>query len=304
MKMAKIDPDSSVTQLLLAREIAHVLDKHGVVVDVQLYDQTGAPLSAALESSLQAELRSAQQKIEHLRRLSSIAALAAGVTHEARNLLTGSLGFTQLLRTKAHDAVVVQETARTIESELRRCVEVVASFLKLSRAGMEATHALDVSEVIVPVQRLVAYHVRQRACTLRVSVEQGLPKLLGRAGELQRVLVNLIVNAADAAQRPGVEIQLIVQTGPESSVELRVVDDGPGVPAAIAARIFEPFFSTKEAGEGTGLGLSISRSIAESHGGKLFLDSAPDTPGATFVLRLPALGNAPTGRPAGEEGEP
>jgi signal transduction histidine kinase len=304
MKMAKIDPDSSTTQLLIAREIAHVLDKHGVVTDVQLYDATGAPLSAAQESALQADLRSAQQKIEHLRRLSSIAALAAGVTHEARNLLTGSLGFTQLLRTKARDAVVVQDTARTIESELRRCVEVVASFLKLSRAGMEATHALDVAEVIIPVQRLVAYHVRQRGCTLRVSVEQGLPKLLGRAGELQRVLVNLIINASDAAPAPGVQIQLIVQTGPDSSVELRVVDDGPGVPAAIAQRIFEPFFSTKEAGEGTGLGLSISRSIAEAHGGKLYLDSAPDAPGATFVLRLPALGNAPTGRPAGEEGEP
>jgi len=302
--MAKIDPDSSTTQLLIVREIAHVLDKHGVVVDVQLCDATGAPLSAAQESVLQADLRSAQQKIEHLRRLSSIAALAAGVTHEARNLLTGSLGFTQLLRTKAHDAVVVQDTARTIESELRRCVEVVASFLKLSRAGVEATHALDVAEVIIPVQRLVAYHVRQRGCTLRVSVEQGLPKLLGRAGELQRVLVNLIINASDAAPAPGVRIQLIVQTGPDSSVELRVVDDGPGVPAAIAQRIFEPFFSTKEAGEGTGLGLSISRSIAEAHGGKLFLDSVPDAPGATFVLRLPALGNAPTGRPAGEEGAP
>jgi two-component system NtrC family sensor kinase len=304
MKMAKIDPESSTTQLLIAREIAHVLDKHGVVADVQLYDATGAPLSAAQEALLQAELRLAQQKIEHLRRLSSIAALAAGVTHEARNLLTGSLGFTQLLRTKAHDAVVVQDTARTIESELRRCVEVVASFLKLSRAGMEATQALDVAEVIIPVQRLVAYHVRQRGCTLRVSVEQGLPKLLGRAGELQRVLVNLIINAADAAPAPGVHIQLIVQTGPDSSVELRVIDNGPGVPAEIAQRIFEPFFSTKEAGEGTGLGLSISRSIAEAHGGRLFLDSVPDAPGATFVLRLPALGNAPTGRPADEEGEP
>jgi two-component system NtrC family sensor kinase len=112
------------------------------------------------------------------------------------------------------------------------------------------------------------------------------------------------VNAADAAQGPGVHIRLVVQTGPDSSVELRVIDDGPGVPAAIAQRIFEPFFSTKEAGEGTGLGLSISRSIAEAHGGKLFLDSLPDTPGATFVLRLPALGNAPTGRPAGEEEQP
>ena len=184
--MANSDPESSLTQLLIAREFVQVLEKHGLVANVQLSDLTGAPLTAAQETTLHAELRSAQQNIEHLRRLASIAALAAGVTHEARNLLTGSLGFTQLLRSKAHDAQVVQETARTIETELLRCVEVVASYLKLSRAGVEATHELDVSEVIVPVQRLVDYQVRQRGCTLRVSVEQGLPKLLGRASELQR----------------------------------------------------------------------------------------------------------------------
>jgi signal transduction histidine kinase len=301
--MAKLDPQDAMTQLLLARELAQVLDKYGVVAHVELRDKEGAPLPATHAPGLIADLRAAQQKIEHLRRLSSIAALAAGVTHEARNLLTGSLGFTQLLRTKSHDAVVVQETARTIESELRRCVEVVAGYLKLSRAGTEVTHALDVAEVIVPVQRLVAYHVRQRGCSLRVSVEPDLPKLLGRAGELQRVLINLIVNAADAAHVPGVHIDLSVQSGPDSSVELRVADDGPGVPPAIAQRIFEPFFSTKEAGEGTGLGLSISRSIAEAHGGKLFLESSPTMPGAIFVLRLPALGNAPTGRPQDDEPE-
>ena len=180
--MAKSDPESSITALLTVREIAQVLDKHGVAADVRLSNHTGAELSDAQQSALREDLRIAQQKVEHLRRLSAIAALAAGVTHEARNLLTGSLGFTQLLRSKAHDAVVVQDTARTIESELRRCVEVVASYLKLSRAGMEATQMLEVAEVIVPVQRLVAYHVRQRGCSLRVSVEQGLPKLLGRAG--------------------------------------------------------------------------------------------------------------------------
>ncbi|HET8933694.1 MAG TPA: HAMP domain-containing sensor histidine kinase [Polyangiales bacterium] len=301
--MAKPDPTETATQLLLTREIAQVLEKHGVVAQVQLCDQNGQPLSAAELAPLQAELRVAQQKIEHLRRLSSITSLAAGVTHDARNLLTGSLGFTQLLRSKAHDAVVVQETARTIETELRRCVDVIASFLNLSRAGVPTRQELDVIDVIVAVERLVAYHVRHRGCTLRISLEQGLPKLLGRAGDLQRVLINLIVNAADAAQGLGGQILLNAQTGPDSSVELRVQDDGPGVPAAIAQRIFEPFFSTKDAGEGTGLGLSISRSIAEAHGGTLFLESSPNMPGATFVLRLPALGNAPTGRPQGDEEE-
>lgn len=303
--MAKLEPAETMAQLLIPRELLQVLDKHGVVADIQLCDQTGQTLTAAQLSDLIADARVATQKVEHLRRLSSVAALAAGVTHEARNLLTGSLGFTQLLRTKAQDPVLVQETAKTIESELRRCVEVIASFLRIARAGSEPTHSLAVSEVIEPVERLVGHHVRQRGCTLTVNVEQSLPSLLGRAGDLQRVLINLIVNAADAAHARGVQIHLSAQTGPDASVELRVSDDGPGVPPAIAQRIFEPFFSTKEAGQGTGLGLSISRSIAEAHGGKLFLEPPPNGVGATFVLRLPALSNAPTGRPeGGEESKP
>src|SRR5262245_35719097 len=113
MKMAKLEPAETMTQLLIARELAQVLDKHGVIADIQLCDQKGLALTATQMGELLADVRVAQQKVEHLRRLSSVAALAAGVTHEARNLLTGSLGFTQLLRSKAQDAVVVQETART-----------------------------------------------------------------------------------------------------------------------------------------------------------------------------------------------
>lgn len=298
--MAKLDPVDTLTQLLLPREIAQVLNKRGVVAHVKFYDQSGQALPSTEHAGLVSELRAAQQKIEHLRRLASIGALAAGVTHEARNLLTGSLGFTQLLITKAHDVAAVQETARTIESELRRCVEVVASFLKLSRTGMEPTREVSMSEILGPVERLVSHYVRQRGCTLRVSSEEGVPAIFGRASDLQRVLINLIVNAADAAHMPGVHILLSAHLAPDGNVEIRVADDGPGVPAAIVERIFEPFFSTKEAGEGTGLGLSISRSIAESHGGQLVLENSL-TPGAAFVLRLPVAGRRLDGRPLTSE---
>jgi two-component system NtrC family sensor kinase len=300
MKMAKVDPTDSLTQLLLPRELTQVLERRGVVARIQLSDLAGEVLGAAQQSGLVADLRAAHQKFEHLRRLASIGALAAGVTHEARNLLTGSLGFAQLLQSKSHDSAAVVDTARTIEHELRRCVEVVASFLKLSRAGMEPTRDLEVAEIVRPVERLVAHYVRQHGCSLRVEVDEGLPKILGRVGDLQRVLINLIVNAADAAHMPGVHIMLSAQRNAAGCVEVRVVDDGPGVPPAIAERIFEPFFSTKEAGEGTGLGLSISRSVAEAHGGQLVLEPTL-TPGAAFVLRLPVAGCRLDGRPFKQE---
>ena len=300
--MAKHDAASeSMAHLLLARELAQVLDKHGLHAQLSLTDAQGQPLSAAAQAALAADLRAAQQKIEHMRRLASIGVLAAGVTHEARNLLTGSMGFAQLLREKAQDPEIVREMARTIEGELRRCVDVVAGFLKLSRSGMEPTRDLSIAELVGPVERLVAHSVRQHSCNLCVSVEDGLPNVLGRASDLHRVLINLIMNAADAAHMPGMHIALSARRSPEGNVELRVCDDGPGVPDAIAERIFEPFFSTKEAGEGTGLGLAISRTIAEAHGGKLTLERSA-SPGATFMLTLPPVGKRLDGRTLGGGG--
>jgi two-component system NtrC family sensor kinase len=294
--MSKHEPaGDSLTALLLSREIVEALQTQGVSVRVRLTDPLGKPLPRARRASLRGELHAAQQKLEHMRRLASIGALAAGVTHEARNLLTGSLGFAQLLRTKAHDASVVAEMARMIETELRRCTEVVASFLKLARSGEEPARELAVAEIVSPVERLVSHAVNQRGCNLRVELANDLPQVLGRAGDLQRVLINLVLNAADAADHAGGQIVLSARRGAGGNVELRVCDDGPGVAAELAERIFEPFFSTKT-GTGTGLGLSISRSIAAAHGGKLELEPRL-TPGAVFVLTLPPAGLRLDGRP-------
>jgi signal transduction histidine kinase len=294
--MVKHDSASdSLVHLVLMRELSQVLEKHGLSAQLSLTDALGLPLTATAQTSLAADLRAAQQKIEHMRRLASIGVLAAGVTHEARNLLTGSMGFAQLLREKAQEPESVREMARTIEGELRRCVDVVAGFLKLSRSGMEPTRDLSISELVAPVERLVTHSVRQRGCNLGVSIDAGIPNVLGRASDLHRVLINLVMNASDAAHMPGVQILLHARRGADGNIEVRVCDDGPGVPEAIAERIFEPFFSTKEAGEGTGLGLAISRSIAEAHGGKLTLERSA-APGATFMLTLPPIGKRLDGR--------
>jgi len=294
--MGKHEPvGDSLTSLLLSHEIVEVLQKQGVSVRLRLTDPLGKPLSRALQSSLRDELRAAQEKLEHVRRLASIGALAAGVTHEARNLLTGALGFAQLLRTKAHQPSAVADMARLIETELRRCTDVIASFLKLARSGEDPARELAMAEIVLQVERLVSHAVSQRGSILRVEFASDLPPVLGRTGDLQRVLINLVLNAADASDKPGGQIVLSAQRAPDGNVELRVCDDGPGVPSELAERIFEPFFSTKAA-SGTGLGLAISRSIAEAHGGKLALEPRL-TPGAVFVLTLPPAGLRLDGRP-------
>jgi signal transduction histidine kinase len=294
--MVKSDASNqTLGQLILTREYAEVLHRHGLSWQLRLSDEHGnSPAGPAL-AALVSDLRAAQQRSEHARRLVQTGTLAASVTHEIRNLLTGALGFAQLLRTKSYDAERVKDTAQLIEAELRRCVDVIATFLKHSRSGMEATRELAVDEVLLAVERLTAHSLRQRACTLQIEIGDDVPKVLGRSSDLQRIFLNLVLNAADAAHTSGTRIMLSAQRGADGNVELRVSDDGPGVPTAIAERIFEAFFSTKPAGEGTGIGLSISRNIAEAHGGQLLLESKL-TPGATFLLRLPPIGKRLDGR--------
>jgi signal transduction histidine kinase len=279
--------------LLIEPQTSQLLERRGLSVRIMLLDATsGAAIEPESRADVLEELRAVQRKLEHVRRLATVGVLAAGITHEARNLLTGALGFAQLLVAKSHDPKHVKEMARTIEAETRRCVDILMSFLKLSRAGASPARVLEVSELVTPVERLLSHPLHMRGCTLAVVLEPNLPSVVGCAGDLQRVLINLVLNAADAASSGG-HVELCGRRGPNGSIDLCVRDDGPGVSAALAQQIFEPFFSTKPEGTGTGLGLSLSRSIAEAHGGQLLLDAQndqdpPRTRGASFTVRLPA----------------
>jgi C4-dicarboxylate-specific signal transduction histidine kinase len=118
------------------------------------------------------------------------------------------------------------------------------------------------------------------------------PRALAKLHPVEQVLINLLTNARDAvAERMGTDPThtgkiLVTARAADGFVELRVTDNGAGIPDTLRSRIFDPFFSTKETGKGMGLGLSISFSIAHSFGGELLLESTSST-GTTFVLRLP-----------------
>lgn len=272
------------TSLLLSEDIQQVLARHGLHVQVELTDPSGRPPTPAMRQSLINDLAVVMQRSEHVRRLATVGSLAAGVTHEARNLLTGVVGFAQVLMAKT-TAGETQEMLRSIETEAHRCVEMLASYLKLSRSGVEAVRLLAASEIVRPIESLVAYQLRQRQCSLAVSVPDGVSRVLGSGSELQRVLINLVLNAADACGKGGhIFIEAAYEDG--QNLTIRVTDNGPGVPVELQERIFEPFFSTKSASDGTGLGLALSRRIAESHRGELILE-ASERPGTTFCLRLP-----------------
>jgi len=131
----------------------------------------------------------------------------------------------------------------------------------------------------------VRHALREARVELRVEIADDLPLLTGDARALNQVFLNLLKNAAEVLEgRGGVVTLSAVAVGAEVIVQVR--DDGPGIAPELHAKLFAPFYSTKEAGRGTGLGLSISRRIVIDHGGSIEVESAPGH-GTSFTVRLP-----------------
>jgi signal transduction histidine kinase len=123
--------------------------------------------------------------------------------------------------------------------------------------------------------------------TLEKSVADSLPSVSGSGNQIQQVLMNLVLNAQQAMNgKPG-KVLVEARPGAAGTIEIRVTDNGPGIPKEIQRRIFEPFFTTKPTGQGTGLGLSVSYGIVQEHKGTISVFSEVGK-GTTFVIQLPA----------------
>jgi two-component system NtrC family sensor kinase len=231
------------------------------------------------------ELRLRGQLI-HSERLSAVGQLVSGVAHELNNPLQSILGFTELLI----DADQRAETRRDLEqvrSEAIRAGKIVRNLLAFARRSSSERVVSNVNEIVKTTIALRSYEFATANIRLFESYAEGLPPVVVNPEEIQQVILNLILNAEQAmrtANRGGTLTVTTNAVGKMTTIEIR--DDGPGVPAALAGRVFEPFFSTKDVGEGTGLGLSIAMGIAEAHGGSLAL--VPTDKGACFRLSIPA----------------
>ncbi len=224
-------------------------------------------------SRLQAELVAAD-------RLATVGKLAAGVAHEVGNPLSGILGYLSVLRMRLGDNAEVMDLVARIEREVQRIDGIVRSLLELGRPSRGKAQPLDVRPLVDSCVQLLA--AGREFQNVRVTVE-GPPALWLRAeaGPLSQVLVNLLINGAQAMGGAG---ELTVRLEPGRRV---VVDDrGPGLSAEGKARLFTPFFTTRPAGQGTGLGLAVSRHLLAQFEGALEAGDAPGG-GARFIVTLP-----------------
>jgi len=235
-------------------------------------------------------LSGAQEEMLRVERMASIGKLAAVVAHEINNPLAGILTYAKLLKKKLGRAA--QPDAENlcmlelIESESRRCGEIVKNLMTFARPTSMNREPADLNAIIDRCVRLVQHQLQLRNIELHLALTQDLPHARCDCGQIEQVILALVMNAIDAMPNGG-NLTLRSRKAIEPvKVQIEVQDDGVGMPPEVLANMFEPFFTTKERGRGLGLGLAISRNIVERHGGKIEVASEAGR-GTAFTITLP-----------------
>ena len=252
---------------------------------------------AALASAfnqMTVSLANQREQIIRTEKLASVGQLAAGVAHEIGNPLAAILGYVDILRSEAAGKGELpvaerQDALDRVKAETQRIHRIIRELLEFSRPSHEEPVATDPLRVVQSAQALLAPQSRFREVRVVTAGGDSWPQAMVSPGRLAQVLVNLLLNAADAMGGKGTIVVACEAAG--DKVALSIADEGPGVAPENRRKIFDPFFTTKPVGQGTGLGLSVSRSIVESFGGTLELVPFVAGQGAKFVLSLPGVGS-------------
>jgi two-component system sensor histidine kinase HydH len=269
------------------------------LADAYASDEIAALIAVADQLAINVENSRLFGLLRERDRLAALGEMSAGLAHEIRNPLAAIKGAAQELdpRTLKGDD---RELMEIIIDEVNRLNGVVSEFLDYARPFRGTFVGLNVNEAVKRTAQLMQHDLADM--TIAVDVVDDLPDVNGDAERLQQVLINLVLNAADATDRKGrvhlstrvvesfKDAALLGLKAPVRTVEIVVKDNGPGVPPQVRPQLFIPFFTTKE--RGTGLGLALCQRIVQHHGGQIEVRSveAPAKDhGATFIVRLPAL---------------
>jgi signal transduction histidine kinase len=227
-----------------------------------------------------AELALAQDALVRTEKLAGVGRLAAGLAHEFGNPLAAVRGYLELLAANpgSPDAADIASRAHV---ETERMHRLLRNLLDYARADEAEPGNVNLVELLDEAARTVRHQVTFRNRDVTVKITE-VPAVRGEAPKLHQVLVNLLLNAADAGAG---RIQLSA-VGEGRQVVVQVADDGEGIPTANLPKLFEPFFTTRPPGHGTGLGLAIAHRIVEQHGGTIEVKSSPGV-GTVFTIRLP-----------------
>ena len=250
----------------------------------------GITTDLTADLALQKQMEEERLRSYQSAKLASLGQMAGGIAHEINNplmILAGNAATLRSLVTKKGSPEAIEKATRRIEDTVQRIARIVSGMRALTRGGDDGQMALvPLSDVIHDTIELCRQRFSSGGVDLRVNCDDSL-KIMGRAGQIGQILLNLLNNAFDAVegQNPATVTISGSRNPRKNAVELSVENTGPRIPDDVAARIMEPFFTTKDVGKGTGLGLSISKRIAEAHNGQLLLDQSCKN--TRFILSLP-----------------
>lgn len=280
------------TALVLAREAEKT----------RYLDITATPIKDALGGKNRAlvffrdvsEKRMQEMHLIQTEKMSGIGVLATGIAHEINNPLTSVAGFAEALLRRFRDEAGLKEDPRldvfphyleVIVRESYRCKGIINHLLSFGRKSDGLPVKVDLNQVLQEILELLRYQSSFQKTQVLTKFKLDLPRVIGDPSGLRQVCMNLLVNAHQSIQGPGlVEVETLQLD--DSLVSIVVRDNGCGMSKEIQDRIWEPFFTTKEVGSGIGLGLALSYNIVKRHGGEIQVESQVGK-GSTFKVLLP-----------------
>jgi PAS domain S-box-containing protein len=267
----------------------------------QVKDDSGRPIGAVIFFKDLTQVEQVEER-ERLRdRLASLGEMAAGIAHELKNPLAGISVMAGLLRRQVPDSAATQSLLADIISEAKLANAIVGEMLDFVRPIRLQVERTDLADLLRQAITMAETKVPRGAVSVRIEIPPDLPIIEGDQNQLCQVFTNLLTNAFEALDGKG-QIAIAAVAGmiddepwltgmepPTPTVVVDVADNGPGVPADLTDKIWDPFFTTKP--QGSGLGLAIVRKIVDAHDGRIDLQSSPQA-GTTFRVTLPVSSGA------------
>ena len=266
----------------------------GCVLDVHYYPVFNS------EQQIYAVIHHIQDKTEKVKmeaqliqsaKLAAIGEMAAGVAHELNSPLTVIIGTAQMMLRENAEGNLRRDFLKDIESCGLRCKRIIQNLLTFSRQEQQPMGPTDINDQVEKVLSLTQYQINRSKISVITELAEDLPLLFANGQQLQQVLINLLLNARDALEQVNREKQIIIRTlmaekDNERQIWLEVEDNGEGIEEGKLDKVFNPFYTSKEAAKGTGLGLSVSLGIAQAHGGTINVESVLGQ-GSKFRVVLP-----------------
>lgn len=243
-------------------------------------------MAAALKERDEKLREFTRKKIMESEKLALIGQLAAGVAHELNNPLQGIVAYSHLLLEEMPDEEPRRVPIQKIVNQANRCREIIRGLLDFSRQRKPDKTVCSVNAILNDCVALVENQALFHDIQIVEEFEQSVPMVVIDPSQIERVFMNMIINAAQAMEKGG---QLSLKTRYEANsktVEIEFTDTGHGINPENIEKVFDPFFTTKDVGHGVGLGLAISYGIVKEHKGTILVESELGK-GTTFIVRLP-----------------